>query len=127
MGRTRGSSSPAAEFVTGGGFHWLYYRGCDVGHDNLHLDNVSDGACAIGLLRFRQDGLAYLTTRDANPDVWAVVRTRWFELQGSTLLVNVDFKGKYLLHVTHSDFRFQNSFVIFCFVCFQVRMVPLRL
>lgn len=86
-----GVISPAAQFVTFGGFHWVYYRACGVGHDTLYLQPEANDTCAIGLMKYRQDGLAHLTTTKA--DIWSIVRTRWFRLQGQDLIVNVDFKG----------------------------------
>ena len=95
----RGSHSPAAQFITTAGYHWLYYRGCNLGHDALSSENASDGQCPIGLLRFRQDGLAHLAA--SKPTALGVVRTRWFKLRGPKLVVNVDFEGALLCQCVH--------------------------
>jgi len=94
----RGVTTPAAEFVTAHGYHWLYYRGCSKTHDrcgdcmrNKWLHNTSCHGCHVGLLKFRQDGMLHLSTSSAA--AWGTVTTRWFILRGRQIEVNVEFWG----------------------------------
>ena len=89
----------AAQFVTHRGEHSIYYVGNPVRHEHINKPGVPKGA--VGVARFRLDGLAYLSSID---DLSGEVVTKAFRLEGSRLTVNYD-----LHHHTSSQARVRVS------------------
>jgi len=76
------SMRPAAQLVTHGGLHWLYYESCPNQHERRYL-----GGCEIRLARFQRDMLSYLASHSPG---WGSVVTKAFRVEGSRLEVGVN-------------------------------------
>lgn len=84
----------AAQFVTHRGEHSIYYVGNPVPHEKINKPGIQKGA--IGVARFRLDGLLYLSSMG---ETAGEVITKPFLLDGSRLAVNFE------LHHRSSRYR----------------------
>ena len=85
----------AAEFVTTGGYHWLYYQGCPYHHEFDHTIKVEDdkkqNKCGIGLVRWSINRLVGLEPIET--ETTGTVTTYPFQLQGECVSLNMDVES----------------------------------